>query len=512
MPQTSSVRSTGFPPRIETGERFAALRDLLTRAHYESGHVCRRLGIETIYDFYALEDRPTAPPSDSLDLLIRLFMQEARVERGVVRALLSAADLETLERFALLTPDGGEAGTYSSTALLYPTGSLVITSDREPAATPTGGSADLVYPAISESTRRFLAALPDTPCENFLELCAGTGIAALGAASRAGHAWAVDISARATDCARFNGLLNRADNFTALQGDLFEAVAGQTFDRICAHPPYMPALEQECLYQDGGPDGEQITRQILAGLPTHLREGGQFYGYCLVTDREDAPAEHRIREMLGDAARELDVAVVVLEGFRPAEYYSLLLSSGGVTAAAVEAHLAVLQRVRARQLIFCWLVIQRHGGPRRAFTVRRQAGMRTCHSEIAWLLAREAAGLEPGWGERLLDARPTASPETHLTVAHQLAEDGWAASQRSLRTEAPFPLTAKCPEWGARFVAACDGATTVRAHLEALKERGVIPGRTTEDVFLASVGVLLAGGFIYIEGLEPPSARSPGRE
>jgi SAM-dependent methyltransferase len=495
-----------FQLRIETRERFAALRDLLTRAQYEGDHICRRLGIETIYDFYSLKDRPTAPPSDPLDVLIRLFMAEEEVERGVVHALLPAADINTLEAFGLLTADGVEGGTYSSTALLYPTDSLYITSDRTPAPHEPIRPADIVYSAISESTRRFLAALPSAPCENFLELCAGTGIAALGAARQAGHAWAADISARATHFAQFNGLLNEVDNFTAVRGDLFEAVPDQTFDRICAHPPYMPALEQECLYQDGGPDGEQITRRILAGLPTHLREGGRFYCYCLTSDRKGSPAEDRLREMLGGAAGEFDVAVVALEGFRPAEYYSLLLSSKGVTAAAAEAHLAVLERLRARQLIFCWIIIQRTRRPRRVFTVRRKSGKATAHQEIDWLLRREKAVLERGSAEWLLDAKPIASPDARLHVAHQLGEHGWAPTERSLQTATPFLLTAKCPAWAAKFVADCDGTTTVRAHLEALRESGVIPDQTSEDVLLTSVGVLLAGGFIYVGGLEPPSA------
>jgi hypothetical protein len=272
----------------------------------------------------------------------------------------------------------------------------------------------------------------------------------------------------------------------------------------------MPALEQECLYQDGGPDGEQITRRILAGLPTHLREGGRFYCYCLVSDRKGSPAEDRLREMLGGAAGEFDVAVVAMEGFRPAEYYSLLLTSKSVTAAAAEAHLAVLERLQARQLIFCWIIIQRTCGPRRVFTVRRQSGKATSHQEIDWLLRREKAVVERGWAESLLDAKPIASPDAGLHVAHQLGGHGWAPTERSLRTATPFVLTAKCPAWAAKFVGDCDGTTTVRAHLEGLRERGVIPDETSEDVFLASVGVLLAGGFIYIGGLEPPSARTTG--
>ncbi len=496
-----------FPLRIVPPERFAALRGFLARSRYQEARVCDRLGIQTIYRFNSLRQaEPEGVPSDSLDVLIRLFMDGKKLDHGIVRTLLSADDIALLEGFGMLTADAAEGGTYGSTTLLYPTGSLYIASDRTPSPEDPSPPADLVYSAISESTRRFLAALPAAPCDNFLELCAGTGIAALRAAPLARQAWAADIGARATHFARFNGLLNGADNFTAVQGDLFEAVPDQTFDRICAHPPYMPALEQECLYQDGGSDGEQISRRIVAALPRYLREGGRFYCYCMASDRRDSPAEVRVRELLGDAAGEFDVAVVSLEGYRAEEYYSLLLASRAVAASAVEAHLAALQRLRVRQLVFCWIVIQRRHIPRPVFTVRRKSGETTAQDEIDWLLRRETAVVEGDSAEWLLEARPLPSPGARLHVAYGPGESGWAPTERSLQTDAPFRLAAKCPAWAAEFVVACDGKTTVRQHLAALEASGVIPERTSEEAFLASVSVLLAGGFIYVEGLKPPNA------
>ncbi len=493
-----------FPLRLDAPERVAALRDLLTRSQYEGVQICRRLGLKTIYDFRARPGgHPPAEPADSLDVLVRLFMDAERVDRRVVRALLPVADIETLEAVGLLTANSAEPGMCRSTALLYPTGPLYVTSDRTPAPDEPSRLGDTVYSAISDSTRLFLAGLSFAPCENFLELCAGTGVAALRAARHAGHAWAADISARATHFARFNALLNAVDNFTAVRGDLFEAVPDQTFDRICAHPPYMPALEQACLYRDGGPDGEQLTRRIVAGLPRSLREGGRFYGYCLASDRRDAPLEQRLRQMLGEAGGEFDVAVVALTGYQPAEYYAGLLGSKDVTASQAEGHLAVLEQLGVRQLISCSIVIQRTRHPRRVFTVRRQSGDTTGHREIEWLVHRETTMLERGSTQWLLDARPTASPHAHLHVAHRLGENGWTATDCSLQIAAPFLLTAKCPAWAAEFVARCDGVKSVREHREALEESGMIPGQASGEVFLALVGALLAGGFIRLEGDEP---------
>jgi SAM-dependent methyltransferase len=510
---TSNLADSGhtvLPLRGGTPERFAALRDLLTRAQYQADRICSRLGLATLHDYDSHStDQPAAPPSDALDILIRLFLDQTPLDRGLVRSLLPAADIGTLETFGLLISDEADAGAYRSSVMLYPTDSLYVTSDRRPAAGESR-TTEFVYSAISDSTRRFLAPLPSDPCESFLELCAGTGIAALRAARHSGHAWATDISERATRFAQFNGLLNELQNFTAVRSDLFEALAGRTFDRICAHPPYMPAVEQELLCRDGGQDGEQITRAIVAGLPTFLRPGGRFYCYCMMSDRARRPVEDRLREMLGDAAGEFDVAVVALDRFRPEEYYALLLSSESVTASAAQAHLEALKGLQVRQLLFCWIVIQRARHPRGVFTVRRSAGKDAGHRHVDWLVRRESAALESGTAESLLEAKPTRSSAVHLNVTHELATEGWAPTERSLSTTTPFPLTAKCASWAAQFVADCDGRTSVREHLESLRQSGLIAEETSQDTLLSSVGVLLAGGFVYVDGLEPPGAlRNP---
>jgi hypothetical protein len=158
------------------------------------------------------------------------------------------------------------------------------------------------------------------------------------------------------------------------------------------------------------------------------------------------------------------------------------------------------------------VVIQRRRSPRGVFSVRRRAGKGTGGRQVDWLLRRETAALELGSAEWLLEAKPRRSPGVHLNVSHQLGTDGWGPTERWLQTDAPFQLTAKCPPWAARLVADCDGRITVREHLEALRESGVIGEQTSQEVLLSSVGVLLAGGFIHVEGLEPPSpTTSPAR-
>lgn len=116
-----------------------------------------------------------------------------------------------------------------------------------------------------------------------LDLCTGSGCIALALAAQLPHACvtAVDISPRALQVARHNAeRLKLQEKITFIESDLWENVQGD-FDIIVSNPPYipsgdLPALMREvqaepALALDGGPDGLQLTRQIIrrAGRFTH---------------------------------------------------------------------------------------------------------------------------------------------------------------------------------------------------------------------------------------------------
>ena len=113
-----------------------------------------------------------------------------------------------------------------------------------------------------------------------LEVCAGTGLAAIMAARcHEGRATTVDLSRAAQLNARLNGILNGVP-VRALRGDLFAPVAGARFDLIVANPPYVPAADDRLPARgperawDAGRDGRAVLDRICHEAPTHLRPGG----------------------------------------------------------------------------------------------------------------------------------------------------------------------------------------------------------------------------------------------
>ncbi|QTX06231.1 putative protein N(5)-glutamine methyltransferase [Agromyces archimandritae] len=131
-----------------------------------------------------------------------------------------------------------------------------------------------------------------------VELCCGSAAIAAAVQHRHPHAVIVasDIQAAAVRAARRN--LTRPA--TVVRGDLFDGLPRgihRRIDLVVANAPYVPSGEigrmppeardhEPRITLDGGADGLDIARRILAGAPERLRPGGRL---IIETSRRQAP-------------------------------------------------------------------------------------------------------------------------------------------------------------------------------------------------------------------------------
>jgi len=133
---------------------------------------------------------------------------------------------------------------------------------------------------VNEGIKRGAAA------RSILDIGAGSGCVAVALAKAlpGAEVCAVDISGEALAVARDNAQRNVA-SVQFFQGSLLEPFADRRFDMILSNPPYIPKAELATLQLevrgfeplgalDGGADGLDFYRAIVARAPEHLNAGG----------------------------------------------------------------------------------------------------------------------------------------------------------------------------------------------------------------------------------------------
>jgi SAM-dependent methyltransferase len=381
---------------------------------------------------------------------------------------------------------------------------LFFVSDRYSAPdrsrfTPEG---DTVYPAITKGTGRFVRMLPSTQCERLLDLCSGTGVAALSTVANGSikEAWAIDVTERSSLFAEFNRRLNDVAAVHALKGDLYEPVRGMTFDRIVAHPPYVPAIETKWIFRDSGEIGEAITRRIIDNLPAALTPGGRLY--CLTTgmERENEPYERRIRQWLGDQSREFDLLLVELESYTLEVLISALAFGGQRTVEECRDLKTRFEEVDAKSFFHGFVIIQRKSSPREVFTVRRKSGPESGSSEVEWLMGWLTRNVEPANRGELLATRFVTSEKCEMTVEHRMEDGEMAVAGMRLRTRHPFDMECRIQPWTGQFIAECGRPMTGQEIYDYCRREEIIRGQVTAQDFTALLDMLTSGGFLEAVG------------
>jgi SAM-dependent methyltransferase len=490
-------------PEIGTPAQFEALREFLLASGYTQERICQELGLEAdTLDLVTLSDDLSArvQKTDGLNLLIRFFLLGEYVSLAEMESHIPGRTWAAIHALGLVEESPTDATRCTSSVALYPVGNLFVISDRwsEPDRKPRPSFPDVVYPALTRSTREFLRFLPYTPCGDFLEMCGGSGIAALIGASYAERSVTGDITERSTRFAEFNIRLNALCNVSSVQGDLYAPVEARTFDRIVAHPPYMPVLKPQEIYYGGGEDGEAFTRKIVEGLPKFLNPGGRLYCRTLGSDRKDSPFETRLRSWLGDAQNEFDIAFFVFKNLDPGRFALDTAVRKGTGQGEVLQWRALFELLHIRELVTGMVVVQRRSTDRPVFSVRRGLAAGADCADTEKVLEWETELADERCFEKIMATAPAVSPKTELLIRHHVQDGEFVPKSFTLTSTHPFLMDCQIQPWMGYLVSRCDGSRTIRQLYADCREAEWIQPETPQQEFARLVGMLVSSGFLIV--------------
>lgn len=133
-----------------------------------------------------------------------------------------------------------------------------------------------------------------------LDLCTGSGIAALYMALSCDDVVATDIGSVPLSIVRFNRRLNHCEDVLTIREERLEETlrSGERFDILTCNPPFVayPPQLKATLYSQGTElDGQGYLRDIIQALPEVLVPGGSAYLVADLVGNADGP--HFIREL-----------------------------------------------------------------------------------------------------------------------------------------------------------------------------------------------------------------------
>ncbi len=260
------------------------LYSTLSTADYSEKVICSALGVESLqqieptrlhyYANHLLGDNPLAD-------FIRLFLLRSAMPREKIEALVCQSTFASLASLGLFIERGEQ---WASRIDLYCADGLFIATDHRYMLLEEDRLDESPVMYIGLDSIGLVHSSPRSACDRALDLCTGSGIQALIASRYAHQVTAVDLNPRAIRFARFNAQLNGIENIAVLEGDLYAAVAGQSFDVILANPPFVPSPWDELRFRDGGKRGEGILSRIIAEADKYLTNNGKLH---IVTDLVD---------------------------------------------------------------------------------------------------------------------------------------------------------------------------------------------------------------------------------
>jgi hypothetical protein len=460
------------------------VREALDAAGWSAAALDERLGVAARTHL----DRDELAPllrrtsgGDALDTLARLLVVGTAVE------------LDDAERAGVpetwLRPDGY---LVTSPVRLQPVvhDGVEVLCAHDAGRAATGVHPDQVL-GVGAASMTLAAATPRARALRTLDLGAGCGVQALLAEDHSDVVVATDANLRATGFTQLSAALNGVQ-IDCRTGDLLEPVADERFDLVVSNPPFVIGPSARYTYRDAGMDGDDVSRELVQGLPSVLADGGTAVLLANWLHVEGEDGDERVRSWF--AGTGCDGWVVQRELAAPEDYVTAWLRD---TDEGPRFDLLYEQWVdwfgeRRVEAVAFGIVALRAGG-------RERVGLDVVDQPVA-----------PAWGEQvelrfaamdllerdLLGESLRLRDDVRLVTTESVREADWMPLAQRLQQESGLRWSGGIDHYGAALLAECDGTRRLGELVQVLAAAtGLSDGEAAEQV-LPVVQRLVEQGFL----------------
>jgi methylase of polypeptide subunit release factors len=405
------------------------LREALHRTDYTADAVLATLGD----DAHAALGRGEPVPvrratrdAGEIGVLVRLFLLVDDCPAAEVASALAPVDLDHAVAAGLLERDGDVVrAALDLRPMDLGRGNVWVVSDLDGSMRPRATAPDHVL-GVGHASLSLLRGTPTAPTGSVLDVGTGCGIQALHATGYAESVTATDVNLRALDLSAATFALNGV-TADLLAGSWFEPVAGRTFDRIVANPPFVVGRARvEHTYRDSGLDLDGASELMISRAVDHLNPGGTASMLASWVHVADDDWRARVASWL--PAHGVDAWIVQRDVADPALYVGTWMRDAGLdprdpaTAAQAEAWLAHFAANEVEGIGFGFVYLRRTDEPSDVLA----EDLRHAYSDP---LGDEALGYldRAAWlrDRDVLEARFALAPSTALERVYLPGEEGW---------------------------------------------------------------------------------------
>ncbi|MGU3433354.1 methyltransferase [Actinomycetes bacterium M1A6_2h] len=347
-----------------------SLRAAFLRNSYDADSVLTALGDDVHAALGRAEPVPVrraCASAGELGTLIRLFLLADDLPTSAVATALAPVTVAAAVDCGLLLTDGAlTRAALDVRPLDLGSGSRWVVSDIDGSTRAVDIGSDHVL-GVGQASLSLVRATPTDPVATVLDLGTGCGVQAVHAASYGARVTGTDVSERAMSLAAATAALNELD-VELVRGSWFEPVAGRTFERVVANPPFVvgPAQVQHS-YRDSGLDLDGASALVVSTAPNHLDQGGVATLLAAWLHVEDEDWRSRVASWLPDHG--VDAWILQRDVADPALYVGTWMRDGGVdlrspaSAAQAEAWLDRLEQAHVTGVGFGVVYLRRTDRP-----------------------------------------------------------------------------------------------------------------------------------------------------